>query len=365
MRQLFFMFLFCLIISQPCHATESLDSLYPESDISQAKDKLSDEIIEIVDGYDIQSGQGVRAVLNKLQTYLMEILTHEINSLCTPIVLIFMVILFCSIAEPLCIGQAKSFPLLIFGCVEILYLTLSDAQTLFSDGIAALGKLYDFSTVLLPCLAGTSIVAGASVSAGVKYTAAALFMNLLLNFSNIVIIPLISVYIVFVIGDTAFGQKIFSVLSKFIRWGCKATITTVMIIFTAYLNVAGLISTTGDLFAVRITKTALASALPVVGNILSSAASSLVVGAAIVRNSIGVFGLLSIMAMLLLPFVNLGLRYTIFLAMARLAELFPNQRFSNLLDGIAGAYGMLLGVIGSGFIMIFLTLISFMQIVGG
>ena len=67
----------------------------------------------------------------------------------------------------------------------------------------------------------------------------------------------------------------------------------------------------------------------------------------------------------MLPFVNLGVRYFIFLAVARLAELFPNRRFADLLDGIAGAYGMLLGVIGSGFIMIFLTLISFMQIVGG
>ena len=365
MRKLIFTLLICLIASQPCYAYEPSDALYPQADITQAKDKLPDELIELIDDYDIQSGQGVGDALQKLKGYLLQALKQELNSMLTPIVSVFMMILFCSIAEPLCMGQAKSLPLLMFGCVEILYLTLSDAQTLFSDGIAALERLYDFSTVLLPCLAGTSVIAGASVSAGVKYTAAALFMNLLLNFSNTVLVPLISVYIVFVIGSTAFDLKIFSVLSKFIRWGCKTTITTVMILFTAYLNVAGLISSTGDMFAVRLTKTALASALPVVGSILSDAASSLVVGAAMVRNSIGVFGLLSVMAILLLPFVNLGLRYLIFLAVARLAELFPNQRFSNLLDGIAGAYGMLLGVIGSGFIMIFMILISFMQIVGG
>jgi stage III sporulation protein AE len=190
-------------------------------------------------------------------------------------------------------------------------------------------------------------------------------MNLLLNFSNTFLIPLISVYLIFVVGNTVFEQKLLSVLASFIRWGCKMLLTTATIAFTAYLNVAGLISSTGDIFAERITKTALSSALPVVGSILSDAASSLVAGAAIVRNSIGIFGLLSVAAILLFPFVNLGVRYLLFLAVSRLADLFPNHRFSSLLNGIAGAYGMLLGVIGSGMIMIFLTLISFMQIVGG
>jgi len=365
MRMLLMVVIFSLILSGPCYAVDETDLLYPKSDIDRAKDKLPENIIDIVESYDIYRGQGISTALEKLRSYFAVTISESVESIWKPIVLVFMVIIICSVLEPLCITQSKTFPLLLFGCIEIIHLTLSDSRTFFMEGIEALNSLYDFSTVLLPCLAGTSVIAGATISAGVKYTAAALFMNILLNASNTILIPLISVYLVFVVGNTVFQQKILSVMAKFIRWGSKTALTASTVIFIAYLNVAGLISSAGDIFAVRITKNALASALPIVGSILSDAASSLVAGAAIVRNSVGIFGMIAVVAILVIPFVELGLRYIVFLAVARMAELFPNQRFSALLDGIAGAYGMLLGVVGSGFIMIFLTLISFMQIVGG
>ena len=198
-----------------------------------------------------------------------------------------------------------------------------------------------------------------------KYTAASLFMNILLNISDSVLIPAISVYLASFIGNVIFKQKLLGVIAKFIRWGCKTMITASTILFTAYLNIAGLVASTGDLFAVQATKTAITTALPVVGGILSDAASSLVAGASILRSSIGVFGMLSVLGMLTVPFIKLTIRYILYLAVSHLADLFPERRFTELLDGIAGAYGMLLGVIGSGCIMIFLTLFSFMQVMGG
>lgn len=365
MKKMLLVVLFSMILSCPCYAAEQIDLLYPATDISKAKDKLPEEIKDIVESYNIQNGQGIQAAFEKLKGYFIDTISNSFESVWKPIVMVFMVIIFCSILEPLCNTHTRQFPLLLFGCLEIIHLTLSDSEAFFREGIEAVSSLYDFSTVLLPCLAGTSVAAGATLSAGVKYTAAALFMNILLNFSNTFLIPLISIYLIFVVGNTVFQQKMLSVMANFIRWGCKTALTASTVIFIAYLNIAGLISSAGDIFAVRITKNALAGALPVVGSILSDAAASLVAGAAIVRNSVGIFGMLSVVAILVIPFAKLGLRYFVFLAVARMAELFPNQRFSALLDGIAGAYGMLLGVVGSGFVMIFLTLISFMQIVGG
>lgn len=365
MKYLIVMLLTMLPLIQPCHAVEYIEELYPKSEIEQSKAILPEDIRSMVDTYDIISGQGLQTALNELKSYIINNIEAGLKDVWGPVVSIFAVIILCSLFDPLFPSDRKSFPLLLFGSVEILYLSLSNAQTFFSEGIKSIERLYDFSTVLLPCLAGTSVAAGATVSAGVKYTAAALFMNILLNFSNTILIPMISVYLTCVIGGTVFEQRILSVLADLIRWGSKTVLTWCTVIFTAYLNIAGLITATGDLFATRITKSALAGILPVVGNIISNTASSLVAGAAILRNSIGIFGLLSIVGILLFPFMKLGIRYLLFLAVGRLANLFPNRKFSDLLGGIAGAFGMLLGVIGTGFVMIFLTLISFMQIVGG
>lgn len=162
-----------------------------------------------------------------------------------------------------------------------------------------------------------------------------------------------------------FEQKILKVIADFIRWGCKTILTCATLLFMAYLNIAGLISSSGDLLSQRVAKTVIRGVLPVVGNILSDTASSLLAGAAILRNSIGVFGLLSVIGILIVPLLNLTLRYFLFTAISKLADFFPNRHFSGLIEGIAAAYGMMLGIVGTGFIMIFLTLVSFMQIVGG
>lgn len=362
MRQLLLFLIMVFCLSQPCHGLEDLETLYPDTDIAQAKDFLTYEVREAVEEYNIQNGQGVRASVQKLTEYLKARLTETLNSLRTPFLSIFFVIILCSVLEPLFYG--KTFPLHLFGCLEILRVTLSDSQAFFREAVDAISSLYDFSTILLPCLAGTSVIAGASVSAGVKYTAAALFMNLLLNFSGTFLIPIISVYLISIIGTSVFDRKLLASIADFIRWGCKTTLTATTVIFTAYLNIAGLITGTSDMFAVKLTKTAINSALPVVGSIISGAASSLVAGAAILRNSIGIFGLLSVLGILIAPLIHLLVRYLLFVAAAHLANFFPNRQFFDLLNGIAGAFGMMLGVIGTGFIMVFLTLISFMQIVG-
>lgn len=363
MRKLISVLILFVLLSQPCHATDITEALYPESKIIEAKDLLPEKIREAIDEYNIKDGQGFQNSLIKIKDYCVDTVYASAENLLRPITCILLVIILCSLLEPLFNG--KAYPLYLFGGIEILCVTLSDSKAFFKAAIDAVQSLYDFSTVLLPCLAGTSVAAGASVSAGVKYTAAALFMNLLLNFSNTILIPMISVFVVSVIGATMFEQKILKVIADFIRWGCKTILTGATLLFMAYLNIAGLISSSGDLLSQRVAKTVIRGVLPVVGNILSDTASSLLAGAAILRNSIGIFGLLSVIGILIVPLLNLTLRYFLFTAISKLADFFPNRHFSGLIEGIAAAYGMMLGIVGTGFIMIFLTLVSFMQIVGG
>ena len=363
MRHLLCLLVIMVYLTQPCYAANAPYDLYPEYDINRAKDSLPYEIRDAIDEYDIKGGQGLQAAFEKLKMLFLEILKTSKGKLFQPIAHILTVIILCSLLEP--IFNGKVLPLYLFGGVEILCISLSDSQTFFQTAVAAIRSLYDFSTVLLPCLTGASVAAGASVSAGVKYTAAALFMNLLLNFSNTFLVPLISVYLLSVIGSNIFEQRILTVIADFIRWGCKIILTGSTILFTGYLNIAGLITSTGDMLALRMTKSVISGVLPVVGNVISGAASSLVAGAAVLRNSMGIFGLLSVTGILMVPFINLGLRYFLYTAMSKVAMFFPNHRFSSLIEGIAAAYGMMLGVIGAGFIMIFLTIVSFMQIVGG
>ena len=128
-------------------------------------------------------------------------------------------------------------------------------------------------------------------------------------------------------------------------------------------GISGLISATGDMVQTRFAKAAISTALPVVGKMVSDAASTVVAGMGLVRNSIGVFGMIGVVCLCLTPFVSMGIRYLLFKAAAAAATIFPDQRFSGLIDGIGSAFGMMMAMTGTGACMVFLSIISLIQAV--
>ena len=55
----------------------------------------------------------------------------------------------------------------------------------------------------------------------------------------------------------------------------------------------------------------LSGVVPVVGSMLSDASETLVVSAGVLRNSIGVFGMLAVLALCAAPFLQTGLTYLV------------------------------------------------------
>ena len=351
-------------LQTPCYAVDITEEMSEQLNIEEVQEALPDVVKDMLSGYDWVTGDGTEGVLERIKDMAQNSAMNALNAVWKPAVQTLMIMVLCSMLMAFGNAHHISFPVIIAGSTAIVFLALADTQSFFHDSVQAVEQLYDFSTVLLPCLAGAAAFTGATVSAGVKYTAAALFMNLLLNFCNTFLIPIITLYLICVIGNTVFEQQILSAVSNFIRWLCTSVLTGCVVVFTTYLSVSGLISSAGDALANRIAKTAISTSLPVVGNIISNTASTLVAGASVLRNCIGVLGMLSVLGIMVVPFISMGIRYLLFKGVGELAELFPNHRFSGLIKGIAGAFGMLIAVLGTGFIMIFMTLISFMNMAG-
>lgn len=365
MKCLFLTMMLMCLFGQTCCAVDVQQHIFQEISGENLEQSVPDDVMGMISGYDILTGDGFNEVMDQLKDAILKTVTANLETAWKPAFHVLLIIVTCSLFAAMTTGGRWLFPITLSGGTAIVFLTLSDSQSLFADCVNAVQGMYDFSTALLPCLAAASAFTGATVSAGVKYTAAALFMNILFNFSNTVMVPLITLYLICVVGNMLFEQNILGVVSNFIRWLCMTVLTGSVVVFTTYLGVAGLITSTGDALTARVTKTALSAGLPVVGRIISDTASTLVAGAAVLRNGIGVFGMLAVLGILLIPFINLGIRYLLFKAVGEISDLFPSHYFSSLIRGIASAYGMLLGVIGTGFVMLFLTLISFMQLSGG
>jgi stage III sporulation protein AE len=175
--------------------------------------------------------------------------------------------------------------------------------------------------------------------------------------------PLISIYLAAVIANAALSKDSLTNVSKLLKWVCTTSLTLLMTAFTTYLGFSGLISGKADEFATKLTKSALGTAMPVVGSIISDTAETLVAGAGMIRNAIGVFGFLAVAAICITPFLTLSAHYLVYKGTSALSEALTEKRMGELISDIGTAFGMLLGLVGAGSIMLFFSVISSMKAV--
>ena len=113
-----------------------------------------------------------------------------------------------------------------------------------------------------------------------------------------------------------------------------------------YLSVVRVISGAVDGTTVKVAKTAISGVVPVVGGIIAEASETVLLGAGMLRNTIGIFGMLAILAACAYPFLQLGIQYLLYKLTAFLAGTLGTPGLCKLVDGLGGAFGLVLGMTG-------------------
>ena len=254
---------------------------------------------------------------------------------------------------------------LLAGALAVSSVAVGSVSSLMTLAVDTIFELETFSKSLLPTLAAAGTASGAAMSASAKYLAASLFTDVLITVSSRVVIPLISAYMAASIADAAVDGASLRGVANIIKWVSVTVMTAVNLIFVSYLTVTGIIASSADAVTLRFAKTAISTALPVVGGILSDAAGVVMSGAAALRNAVGVFGLAVMCAVCLAPFLKLTAHMLVYKAASALAAPITDTRIAKLLGDIGTAYGMMLGLVGSVSIMLFVSVVSAMKAVVG
>ena len=251
------------------------------------------------------------------------------------------------------------------GTVAVSAIAISNVHSFLGMGMETLYTLSDYSKILLPTMCSAAATAGAITSASAKYAATAMFMDVFISASVNIMLPLISIYLAAVIANAMLSKDSLANVAKLLKWVCTTALTLLMMAFTAYLGMTGLISGKADELTAKLAKTALGTVLPVVGSIVSDTAETLVAGAGILRNAIGVFGFLAVAAICITPFLTLGLHYLVYKGTAAFTAALAEKRMAELVSDVGAAFGMLLALVGCGGMMLFFSVISSMKAVNG
>jgi stage III sporulation protein AE len=331
---------------------ESLNDALPEE---------AQEILGDVSVSDIGGGlDGIDAIVEALKENGIGIFKSALKSGVLILTIILLTALACSAMSDGGPRDAVS----LCGAIAVSAVAVGNVNSFIGLGMNTLYTLSDFSRAVLPTLCAAAVSAGAFTSASAKFAATTMFMDMLVTLGAKVIMPLISAYIAAVIAGAALGKDTLNRVADMLKWVCTTCLTLLVLAFTTYLSLTGIISGKADEVAARAAKSALGALLPVVGSVISDAAETLVAGAGILRNSVGVFGLLAIAAVCLIPILRLGAHYLVYKGTAALSEALSDKRMAQLVDGVGTAFGLVLGLVGAAGIMLFVSVFSSMRAVG-
>lgn len=347
------------ILAVPCLAVEGLDAEAAGRDLPAGA-------AEVLEGVAVEDAE-LDGGLERIGAFVREHFGGALKEALVPLGAVLAITVLCAVAEQLDFSAKDAgFDFVSFGgCLAIAAATVTDLRSAVALGGETVRALGEYSHALLPTLTTAAVMAGATVSAGAKYAAAALLSDVLLTTAESLILPLICAYVATVAAGAALGTDQLASAAKLLQWLTKTLMKALAAAFTGYLALTGILKGAVDAAAVKAAKSALSAALPVVGRTISDAAESLVAGAGIARNAVGSFGMLAVIAAVALPVLRLGLRVLLYKAVAAVAAAASGGRLKKLLEGIGNACSMLLGLVGAAAAFEFLAILSLLQTVTG
>ena len=354
MKRLFLILMLSALLSMPVYAAEAFDT-------GEVEAALPESAKGIIGGMDI-SGLSVDGILSALGDYFAAHIKSELRAVLRPVGATVAAALLCSVGESVQLKKEIDYVNLA-GCLVVAVAAVGDVNSVASMGREAIEEMHEFSKVLLPMLCSVAAAAGAAGSAAAKYAATALFLDILISVARNLLLPLVGAYTAALIASAATGDGRLKGAVKLMKWLSKTAMTALVAIFSFYLGLTGLAASGADAAAAKTAKALISSIVPVVGKMVAGASESLVAGASLIRNAVGIFGLGAVLAVCAAPFLAIGLRYLLFKAVAAVVQLIAGDRIGSLVEGIGSVYGMVLGLVGTAAVFLFVSILSLIRTV--
>ena len=256
------------------------------ADLPQEVTDAAPPAAEELEGKDFSGG--VTALLEQGTTLLGEALRGNLRGA----VLILGVVLLCGAADA--VLRTPESPMRRFlpmaGAAAIAVLSLGSMKSLLGLGTQTIEELDVFSKALLPTLAAAVAAGGGAVTAGTGQVIAVCFADALITLIRGLLLPMTYFLAAAATADAMLPRHGLGTVAKAASRVVTWLLTGSLVLFTGYLTLSGAVSTSADALTVQVTRSAV-GAMPVVGRILSDAAGSVLAGAGVVKNAIGVFGL--------------------------------------------------------------------------
>ncbi|MCI8636779.1 MAG: stage III sporulation protein AE [Clostridia bacterium] len=236
--------------------------------------------------------------------------------------------------------------------ITIVLTSFSDIVKMVQDTTT---NLVAFMNMLVPLLITLMMSTGSIATSGVIEPIILFMINFIGNMIQDVLLPLIMIFVALVILSKLSSQVKIDKLSKFMKSGIVWFLGIILTIFVGVVSLEGTMSSSVDGITAKTTKAVVSSAIPVVGKILGDAVDTVLGCGIILKNAIGLVGVIIILGICIVPIIKLSLMTILYKLLAGITQPIADEKITSLLEQIGDIFKMFLAILSS---------ISFMIIIG-
>lgn len=211
----------------------------------------------------------------------------------------------------------------------------------------AVGNMISFIQLLFPLLMTLMLASGSVVSVNLVQPIILFIINLISNIFQSIIIPIILVGTALAIVSKISDRIQIDKLSKFLKSSSVWVIGILLTIFVGVLSIEGTLGSSVDGITAKTAKAAVSSFIPVVGKVLGDAVDTVIGCSAILKNAIGIVGVIVVIAICIAPILKLAIITIIYHLTAALCEPIADSKIVSLITQMADTFKILLAILCS------------------
>lgn len=211
----------------------------------------------------------------------------------------------------------------------------------------SISQIVDFMNLLIPLLSTLMLVTGSATTVGVIQPIIIFMISFIGNFISNFIIPMLLISITLGIVSNISDKIQIDRLSKFMKSSIVWILGIILTIFVCSLSIEGTLSSSVDGMTAKTTKAAVSNFIPVVGKILGDSVDSIIGCGNILKNAVGVIGVIIIGAIVVLPIMKLAVLWISFYVLSGVCEVVADTKIVKLIGQISDSYKILLAILFS------------------
>ena len=350
------LFLICMMISNCSYAKtdetiEEQKETFGISDFIKESQKYKGDFLEDIDMSELMNNaiQG-NVDNNVLIKKVIKLFGTEVRSSVKTLISILVIIVIHSVLKAISDSlENNNISEIIYYVQYILIVTviMSNFNSIIQTVKETSQNLVAFMNMLVPILITLMVYTGSITTSGILEPFILFMINFVGNIIQSILIPLMLIITVFSIISKISNKIQIDKISSFLKSSVIWFLGIILTVFVGVISLEGTLSSSVDGITAKTTKAAVSTIIPVVGKILGDAVDTVLGCGLVLKNAVGIVGVIVIIGICIVPIIKLGVITIAYNLSASIIQPIADEKIVKLLSEMGGIFKVLLGILCS------------------